>query len=272
MRFPPMPYMERIIGNQSCSLIPYINSHISEGSPTVDQIHYIFAANNTLRKFNGVTALNQQGTSPALFGVDLGDSSFDDKNTSDVWRDEVLTIANSLSSTFTPGFDDLMDLDNVTARAWLLNQGFTMGEIEWMETINDATGHYDMYAMSQAVLEEWIFTSTDINNWTAINGGMGKLIDGMYDVVKKKPIMSSRVTDITKNADDTLSLTVNGVPQDYAHIISTVPLGALQAINTTGLDLTYFQQSAIRELQYVVCSTECQSRHLLTPRLDMTHL
>lgn len=252
MRFPPMAYMDRVIGSQSCALIPYINSHIADDSPSVDQIHYIFAANNTLRKFNGVTALNQQGTSPALFGVDLGDSTFDHEDIGDLWKTKVAGLAAGLSIDFTNGFNQLMDLDKFTAREWLREQGFTMGQIDWMETINDATGHYDMYAMSQAVLEEWIFTSTDINNWTAINGGMGKLIDGMYEVVKNKPMMSSRVTEITKNADDTLSLTVNGATQDYAHIISTVPLGALQAINTTGLNLTYFQQSAIRELQYVV--------------------
>lgn len=43
----------------------------------------------------------------------------------------------------TKGWDHLMDYDSLSVRAYLLSQGFTMDEIDWLETMNDATGHYD---------------------------------------------------------------------------------------------------------------------------------
>ena len=71
-------------------------------------------------------------------------------------------------------------------------------------------------------------------------------------IIKNKPVMHNRVTDIKKTSDYNLTVVVNGTQEyNYAHVISTAPLGALQAINTTELELSYFQNTAIRSLQYV---------------------
>lgn len=249
MRFPNMTYMDRVIGKQSCALIPYINSHISQQSQPVDKIHYAFTAENTFRLFNGVLAPNQKGTSPNTFNVDLHNVTFDGSDTSTLWLEQVKNMTSALTAGFTNGFNELMALDSYSARGYLLSRGYTNGQIDWMETVNDATDHYDTYSMSQAVLEQWIFSSSSINEWTAINGGMGKITDGMCEIIKNKPILNSRVTKISTNTDGTMNLVVNDTTHTYAHIISTVPLGALQVIDMTDLGLDYFQKSAIRQLQ-----------------------
>ncbi|KAH0424148.1 l-amino acid oxidase [Colletotrichum camelliae] len=254
MRFPPMPYMDRVIGNKSWSLIPYINQRVAEQHQVVKK-PYIFKADNTFRRFNDITAQLQDpnSASPSRYNVDIpGDNPpFEASSASDVWATQVKTLTDALSVDFTSGFDLLMQYDSMTAREFLLDRNFTNSEIDWLETVNDATGHYDMYSMSQAVLEQWIFSSADINNWSLINGGMDMLTKGMTLVAKNKPILNNKVTDIGKNSDGTLKVVVNSTQEfDYAHVISTVPLGALQIINTTELDLSYSQKSAIRTLQY----------------------
>ncbi|KAK1580061.1 L-amino acid oxidase [Colletotrichum navitas] len=252
MRFPPMPYMDRIIGNKSWSLIPYINQRVPENNKVV-QKHYIFRTDNTFRRFNGVTSLLQDtsSASPDRYGVPLFNSTFNAQSAGDLWRNQVKSMTDSLSADFTSGFNLLMEYDSKTVRGFLLDQGFSNSEIDWLETVNDATGHYDMMSMSQAVLEQWIFDSADIDKWTLINGGMDMLTKGMNLVVKNKPVLRNRVTDIRKNTDGTLKIVVNGTQEySYAHVISTVPLGALQAINMTELDLSYFENNAIRTLNY----------------------
>ncbi|KAK2033552.1 L-amino acid oxidase [Colletotrichum zoysiae] len=252
MRFPPMPYMDRVIGNQPWSLIPYINQRVPENNKVV-QKHYIFRTDNTFRRFNGVTSLLQDtsSASPDRYGVPLFNSTFNAQSAGDLWRNQVKFMTDSLSADFTSGFNLLMEYDSKTVRGFLLGQGFSNSEIDWLETVNDATGHYDMMSMSQAVLEQWIFDSADIDEWTLINGGMDMLTKGMNLIVKNKPVLHNRVTDIRKNVDGTLKIVVNGTQEySYAHVISTVPLGALQAINMTELDLSYFENNAIRTLNY----------------------
>lgn len=255
MRFPPMEYMERIIGSSDWSLIPYINKRVSQRDQVV-QIPYYFTANNTFRLYNNVLVPNQAPTTPSQFNVQLAyangtiNAQFDAKAASKVWSDAVHNLTDALSANFTDGFNLLMEYDSYSVRGYLLTQGYSDAEIDWLETINDATGHYDMYSMSQSVLEEWVFTSTGSDGWTAINGGMDMIIKGMNLIIENKPKLHSRVTAITPGlADGTLNIVVNGTENPYAHVISTVPLGALQAINMTGLDLNYFQGQSIRSLK-----------------------
>jgi monoamine oxidase len=251
MRFPPMEYMDRVIGNKSWSLIPYINKRVSERDQVV-QKPYIFQTDNTFRRYNDITALIQSegSQSPARFDVNLFNATFDVQSASAVWSAQVKTMTDALSADFDSGFNLLMKYDSQSARQFLLGRGFSNSEVDWLETVNDATGHYNTYSMSQAVLEEWIFDSADIHKWTLINGGMDMLTKGMNLVVKNKPQLGSRVTAIKKNKDHTLKLAVEGKGEhDYAHVISTVPLGALQIIDLTELDLNYNQKNAIRTLK-----------------------
>lgn len=80
---------------------------------------------------------------------------------------------------------------------------------------------------------------------------MDMLTKGMTLVLKNKPKMHNKVTDIRAGNKSGLKVIVNHtVAHEYAHVISTVPLGPLQAINMTELKLGYFRNNAIRTLKY----------------------
>lgn len=255
MRFPPMAYMDRIIGSQNWSLIPFINERVSETDQIV-QIPYIFTAPNTLRKYNDVTTLNQDPDSPDEFDVQLWragaqDTNFNVLNASAMYEEPIQFLIDAMSANFTDGFNLLLKYDALSVRNFFQQQGYSDPEIDWLETLNDATDHFDWASATEQFMDEWIFSSANISEWTTINGGLSMIIKGMNLVIKNKPALHNRVTEIKPNgADGTLKLVVNGTEEyDYAHVISTVPLGALQAINMTGLDLDYFQKNAIRRLQ-----------------------
>lgn len=77
------------------------------------------------------------------------------------------------------------------------------------------------------------------------------LTKGMTLVLKNKPKMHNKVTDIRTGDKSTLKVIVNHtVEYKYSHVISTVPLGPLQAINMTELKLGYFMNNGIRTLKY----------------------
>lgn len=150
-------YMERIIGAQNWSLIPYINSHPNVAKKDqVVQIPYIFKTNSTFRLFNNVLAFNNDTTSPKQFNVTLlrnnhadnqPDVYFNSNNSATVFDDAIAQfmkpLNNSKGELSTQGWNQLMDYDSLSVRAYLFAKGFTMDEIDWLETMNDATGHYD---------------------------------------------------------------------------------------------------------------------------------
>jgi monoamine oxidase len=256
MRFPGMNYMDRIIGTGNHSLIPYINSNIQNPQDMVNQIPYIFTANNTFRLYNNILQYNQVPPTADVFDAELAengtvDADFAKLDPSKVWGKVTVELTNALSRNFTEGFNLLMNYDSQSVRAYLLSQGFTGPQVDWMETINDATDHYDMYSMSQSVLEEWIFTEANLSSWTCLNGGMDRLTNGMLQIIKNKPIMSSPVTAIQPGSNGQIGVIFNGTQErDYAHVISTIPLGALQPVDLTNLDIGYAQRNAIRKLNY----------------------
>ena len=154
MRFPPMTpgYMERILGAQNWSLIPYINSHPNVAKKDqVIQIPYIFKTNSTFRLFNNVLAFNNDSTSPDQFHVKLLHNNIPDPfnalNSAEVFGNATANFMQALNDTDgdlnTQGWNHLMDYDSLSVRGYLLTKGFTMDELDWLETVNDATGHYD---------------------------------------------------------------------------------------------------------------------------------
>ncbi|KAG8156840.1 hypothetical protein KVR01_013253 [Diaporthe batatas] len=262
MRFPPMTpgYMERIIGAHNWSLIPYINSHPNVArKDQVVQIPFVFKTDSTFRLFNNVLAFNNDSTSPDQFHVELMRNNrtdpFNEFGASHLFREAIDDFMQTLIDTNgdlnTEGWNHLLERDSLSVRAYLLMRDHTMDEIDWLETINEATGHYNVYSLPQAVLEEWMFWSTSIDNWTCIRGGMDMLTKGMTLTLKSKPKMRNKVTDIRAGDKSALRVIINHtVEYQYSHVISTVPLGPLQAINMTELELGYFRNNAIRLLKW----------------------
>jgi phytoene dehydrogenase-like protein len=249
-----MPYMDRIIGSKSNNLISYINARVST-KDQVNQIPYLFTSNYTFRRFNDIIVYNQVPPTANVFNASIStdgtvDPYFATLDPSVVWGRVTKTLTDALTKNFLDGFNLLMNYDSQSIRAHLLAGGFTDQQIDWMETIDDATDHYDMYSMSQGVLEQWIFTQSG-TNWTCINGGMDRIISGMIKIIKKRVAFNSKVTAIAPGSGNGLRVTINGNRiKEYAHVISTLPLGALQVVDLTQLDIGYKQRNAIRKLNY----------------------
>ncbi|SPO07083.1 uncharacterized protein DNG_09777 [Cephalotrichum gorgonifer] len=256
MRFPGMEWMDRIIGEKNNSLVSYINSKV-QPKDQVNLIPYYFQANNTFRLFNDILAYNQENPSAETFevlvsdGGTIEDDAFAALSPGDVFHDEVEALINALTEDFDTGFQLLMQYDSVSVRQYLLQQGYSHQQVDWIETIADATTHYDTFALSEAVMEQWIFHQSPLDSWTCVEGGMDRIVNGMVKTLARQVETGKRVTAIKSADEGALTVVINGEEErTYDHVISTVPLGSLQVIDLTELDLAYRKKVAIRKLQY----------------------
>jgi monoamine oxidase len=122
-----------------------------------------------------------------------------------------------------------------------------------METIDNATTHFDSYSLPQAVLEQWKFNSAPLDSWTAVEGGMDRTTVGMTRTLTKKPIMNKWINGLVGSSDQTVTALISDdEKRTYSHIINTVPLGVVQNmdLSTLELELDYNKTFAIGKLQY----------------------
>ncbi|KAI9757248.1 MAG: hypothetical protein M1835_000663 [Candelina submexicana] len=258
MRIPGMQYMDRVNGSENNSLINFINSKVS-GQDTLQRIPYIFATNNTYLLYNGVLRQIQAPSTGDPFKVNISNTGtvpgqFAALSPSKVWSGVLKELTDALSSDFGAGFDKLMELDSVSVRESLIKKNYTDAEIDWLETMEDATGHYDL-ALSQMAQEQWIFTQAPLDSWVTVEGGFSRIINGMVKSIKNPISLNKRVTKISPSPQpgDSESLAVQTDDNStyiYDHVINTTPLGAMQVIDMDSLDLEYGKKLAIRKLSY----------------------
>ena len=253
MRFPGMKYMDRVIGRANNSLVNFINANV-QGRDIVQKIPYIFKADNTFRLYNDILSLNQQAPSNDLFRVNVSDGgtvpdAFAVLNPYTVWKDVLKQFTDALSISFDAGFNKLMEMDSLSVREYFRSLGYTDAEVDWLETTNDATGHYDS-ALSQMVLEQWVFAEAPLSSWVTVEGGLSRIVNGMLKTIRGPVHYSQRVTSISRTSDAVLNVTTDSSSYQYSHVIATVPLGALQAIDMDSLNLEYGKKLAIRKLNY----------------------
>ncbi|KAI9846686.1 MAG: hypothetical protein M1837_003741 [Sclerophora amabilis] len=257
MRFPGMAWMDRVIGKQNTSLISYINAHLKPEDEPVKLIPYIFRIDNTFRLYNDKLIYNQVLPSADNFDVLVSDGGtidpgvFATASPASVFDEAIKDLIHELEIDFDSGFRKLMEYDQVSVRQYMLTKGFSPEQIDWMETVDDATTHYDTMSMSQSALEEWIFESAPLDSWLAIEGGMDRISAGMVKILSKSVETSMRVTAIKPAPEGALSVHINGTEdRTYAHVINTVPLGVMQQMDLTELNLDYRKKLAIRKLSY----------------------
>ncbi|KAJ6784854.1 hypothetical protein PWT90_10295 [Aphanocladium album] len=257
MRLPGINWMGRVIGKSNNSLITYINSKLKPGHQPIKLIPYIFQANNTFRLYNDRLVYNQITPSAENFNVltseggTINNTVFASMSPGTIFNDAVDDIVQSLNVDFTTGFNKLMEYDNLSVRQYLLTKGYSTQEIDWLEAINEATTHYDTYSLGQAVIEQWIFSETPSGSWSNVEGGMDRLIDGMTKVIHKTVETKKRVTAIQPAGKGNLKVVINGAEKRvYDHVINTAPLGAMQVMDMSKLNLNYRKKHAIRRLQY----------------------
>ncbi|KAA1477068.1 hypothetical protein DENSPDRAFT_786135 [Dentipellis sp. KUC8613] len=133
----------------------------------------------------------------------------------------------------------------------------------WLETFEASTGNFNL-AFVESVLDsldfDWPFPTTCPGPteypWVCIDGGSDHLVNEMARVLHSKPILDQRVTKMALlhgNGDQVEVTSTSGgrtSTRRYSHVISTVPLSCLGAIDTDGLGLLYNQKQAIRALNY----------------------
>ncbi len=257
MRFPGMAWMDRVIGRKNTSLVSYINAKVLSSADKVNLVPYYFQANDTFRLFNDKLVYNQVTPSANTFGVltsqggTISDLAFAAQSPNAILDLALKDLLEALVTDFDTGFNKLMEYDQLSVRAYLLQQGYESEEIDWIETIADATEHYDCGSLSQATLEAWIFDETPLDSWTCVEGGMDRIINGMVKILKNPVLTSKRVTGLKPGGSGSVRVAIDDAEErGYAHVINTAPLGAINTMDMTGLNLDYAKKSAIRQLRY----------------------
>lgn len=119
--------------------------------------------------------------------------------------------------------------------------------IDWIESLDAGTGFYDR-SLAETVIDASQFGSPD---WVTIDGGLSRLVNAMVEAVDAKNIrLGSKVSRISRSSNQLQITTENGMSNNYDHVITTVPLGLLQSIDTRDLNFDLKKRIAIRSLIY----------------------
>ncbi|KAF8801940.1 hypothetical protein BYT27DRAFT_7341708 [Phlegmacium glaucopus] len=161
-------------------------------------------------------------------------------------------------------YNDAYSVRGYMATKYLPNSNFglppahiPMSVVNWCETHDEGTGHYDR-ALSERVLESIISrpSSEDVD-WMCLGGGMHILPDAMkkqLDSDKKTKVNFKMGSPITKvgltNKDAPLAVERGSTVNNYSHVISTLPLPILRTIDLTDSKLSIDQNKSLRELAY----------------------
>lgn len=136
MRFPGMDWMDRVIGPQNYSVFSFVNAHVTNPVDKIQMIPYIFATNNTYRLFNDQLVYNQITPSPATFKVLTSQGGPIPDSDRIATLSGGTALGNALGSLvqvfntsgFDAGFDNLMQYDGMSLRAYLVSQDYTAGD------------------------------------------------------------------------------------------------------------------------------------------------
>ena len=239
--------MERLVGNQSYSLVHYINSHVKDPDK-LKLIPYIFSNNNTFLYYNSLLGKSSDSLAGDPFKTGL--PAFSKSDPHSIWDSVIHDFLSALSTSFAQGFAQLSRYGQ-SVRQYLTTRSFSFLEINWLETFLDGTGHFDV-DLTEIVLEDWLFDTGADYTWATIDGGMSRLITSMEALLTNPTHYSQRVTAISQTApNSSVTITTSGgTTRAYDHVINTVPLGAMQAMDMSTLNLGYAKESAIRMINY----------------------
>jgi len=257
MRLPDLAWMDRVMGTQNNSLISYINTRVQQ-EDKVKLIPYAFQANNTFRLYNDKLIMNQFMPSAAAFGVLTSEggtiapkSRVATMSPYAALDGALKDLLRALDKDFDTGFNKLMEYDMKSVRQYLTEKGFSTEDIDWLETVNEATEHYDTFSLSQLTLEQWIFDDAPVDRWQCVEGGFDRIVNGLVKILRNPVLTSKRVTGLKPGPDTSVVVLIEGKQQRrYAHVINTPPLGVVQHMDLSGLHLNYQKKLAIRKLRY----------------------
>ena len=284
MRLPKVD--TRLVGDVKWSLINYLNNHKAVvHKPKL--IKFLYSNDNTMYYFNGkkIYYSDSQDNDPLYFGdsnnggLNTGvPDSYANKPYYE-WIDravqpfvELMKINMSLSYEFLKKYDNnsvrsfMVNYDAVELRTSMglmnnyvspvdlltqnrIDRNYPQMVIDWLESLDSGSTCYDR-SLAETVIDSYEFTS---ENWVTIDGGVGKLAEAMVEAVSLNSCRirkGKHVTKISKvNNSTQIKVTAkDGSSYKYDHVISTMPLGPLQSVDTRGLDLSLKKRMAMRML------------------------
>ncbi|KZP24450.1 FAD/NAD(P)-binding domain-containing protein [Athelia psychrophila] len=174
-----------------------------------------------------------------------------------------MSVAYSPNQQFL--FPDLLDANGLPANAPLAPglpaPGLPNDVINWCETMDGSTGDYDR-AFSQTVLGAMAFGAVDPApldaGWRCIEGGSSRITDAMVAALGpltpidfNTPVNAIGLTnpDLGRNSMMTVN-SFGGEPEQFSHVVSTIPLPVLRSLDLSRSSLTLHQGLALRQLRY----------------------
>ena len=249
MRLPRTAFMDSLIGKSNYSLVNYINSRVS-ATKRISLIKYIFSDPNNPLYFNHVQRLSKDPRTDDPFHTGAG--LFAQQDPDKVWQNATEDFITRLNTNYAQGVQEVASYRQSVRDYLATSKGFGSEEIDWLETFEDATGHYDL-DLAEIVLEDWIFGIGQNLTWVTLDGGMSRLVEGLTSILKTPIRYSQRVNAIRQTSRGKklkISTAAANTSFSYDHVINTVPLGAMQAMDMDSLQLGYKQSKAIREIHY----------------------
>lgn len=270
MRFPSLKIMDRVIGPQAWSLTNYLNSVLKEQvSFKINLLEYHLSVDNNLNYYNSTRKTNaevEEMPDPLHFGKSKGGRLADDyvKVPYSTWLETAFDdVKKDMYADFNAGFDALMQLDHFSARAYLRTLRDKKTEIkfppeliDYLETLDSATGHYDE-ALSEAIMDSFDFDAPSENEqeavqWKCVEGGTSRFANAMVRVLRSKPKLNKKVTKIAPSSsspgDIDVFVATELQPRTYHHVINTLPPAVVRTLDTSECNFSYTKRTALRIL------------------------
>ncbi|KAF4601469.1 hypothetical protein EYR38_006122 [Pleurotus pulmonarius] len=269
MRFPDTPVMTRLF-----NLFRYapLNRGDFQLFSKLKDYYFKDAKGNNLLYYNDVRKRQNSGPSGDDFlwsRLGVG-HEYLAAGVEEIMKDVVTPFADELMRDIdtggTKGWDQLMQFDAYSTRAYMSTKylpspnlglpahSLSPSVVNWCETFDKSTGWYDR-SLAETVLEDMAFSLP--GPWKLIDGGSQSLTTMMENYLKPRKagsfVFNSRVTGVAVGKNDSeMHVYIDGQskPNVYSHVISTLPLPCLRALDLSQCGLSPGQSNALRQLTY----------------------
>ncbi|KAF8602342.1 hypothetical protein BDV93DRAFT_582235 [Ceratobasidium sp. AG-I] len=258
MRFPALPWM-----TPTFDLLTYLKITETTVSPPPlgSLIKYVMSTSNNVSFFNNIIVSNASpGTiypnanpnDPFNTGVQ-GLTGTPDAMAGKMFK----PFISELETDWETGWQNLMKYDLWSTRDYMARGAGTESyspDVRLCYSCSLILGLYDC-ALSESILDYMDFDGEN-TAWSCIEGGTDIMASRAIDMLSQKVQRGQRVTAIVPvgpagKAPTSINLTINGTEtKSYPHVITTMPLGCLNAVDTSQCNFPWELKTAIRALHY----------------------
>jgi hypothetical protein len=239
-------FVTRFVGNNSWSLVKYLNDNNNEHRQQIRLTKFIFSNPNTFYFFNGRKLRFSETQENDALG--FSESNNDGTGVPDAYANKTFTtwidyvqqpfLELMKSNRTDEAFDFFRLYDDYSVRNFMrsfdaaklcqhilgsldsynastdpftnkrIDREYPQIVIDWLETMDVGTGRYDQ-SLVEYLIDAFDFTSVD---WLTIDGGMSKLVDALVDFLSlsrdnHRLRLNNRVTRISKVGNNRIGVT-----------------------------------------------------------------